>query len=207
MAFIYKITNDINDKIYIGKTEFSIKKRFAEHCNDAFKNRNEKRPLYSAMKKYGVEHFSIELIEETDYPEEREKYWISFYNSYVNGYNATLGADGKKLFDYEQIKELILNKKTYKEIQDIVGCSYDTILLVAKKYGISVLNGHSKSVIGTHSKTKEEIFFPSILNACCWLVENNLAHSKPKDIISKISQVCNGIRHSAYGYYWRYSIS
>ena len=53
MAYIYKITNDINNKIYIGKTEFSIEKRFHEHCRDAFKERNEKRPLYAATFKYG----------------------------------------------------------------------------------------------------------------------------------------------------------
>ena len=41
MAYIYKIVNDINNKIYIGKTECSIKKRFKEHCRDAFKNQNE----------------------------------------------------------------------------------------------------------------------------------------------------------------------
>ena len=42
MSYIYKITNDINDKIYIGKTDFSIEKRFKEHCQDAFRDRNEK---------------------------------------------------------------------------------------------------------------------------------------------------------------------
>jgi predicted GIY-YIG superfamily endonuclease len=41
MAYIYKIVNDINNKVYIGKTEFSIEKRFSEHCKDSVK-RNEK---------------------------------------------------------------------------------------------------------------------------------------------------------------------
>ena len=91
MAYIYKITNDINDKVYVGKTEFSIEKRFKEHCRDAFKERNEKRPLYSAIKKYGVEHFHIELVEETDNPNEREIYWIEVLEGYTKGYNATLG--------------------------------------------------------------------------------------------------------------------
>ena len=62
MSYIYKIINDINDKIYVGKTDFSIEKRFKEHCADAFRERNEKRPLYAAMRKYGIEHFHIELI-------------------------------------------------------------------------------------------------------------------------------------------------
>ena len=84
MAYIYQIINDINQKIYIGKTEFSIEKRFKEHCYDAFRANNEKRPLYSAMRKYGVEHFHIELIEETDNPEEREIYWIEKKQSFKN---------------------------------------------------------------------------------------------------------------------------
>ena len=41
MSVIYKITNDINSKVYIGKTEFTIEKRFNEHCRDAYKPREE----------------------------------------------------------------------------------------------------------------------------------------------------------------------
>ena len=74
MSYIYKITNDINNKIYIGKTDFSIEKRFKEHCRDACKTRNEQRPLYAAMQKYGIDHFNITLIEETDNPDIREIY-------------------------------------------------------------------------------------------------------------------------------------
>ena len=59
MAYIYRIINDINSKVYVGKTENPIEKRFKEHCVDAFRDRNEKRPLYAAMRKYGIEHFHI----------------------------------------------------------------------------------------------------------------------------------------------------
>ena len=54
MSYIYKIINDINDKVDIGKTEFSIEKRFNEHCHDCYRRDKEKRPLYSSMKKYGI---------------------------------------------------------------------------------------------------------------------------------------------------------
>ena len=76
MSKIYKIVNDINDKVYVGKTEQALDKRFAEHCNDSTKREKENRPLYSAMRKYGVSHFSIELIEECDISETslREQY-------------------------------------------------------------------------------------------------------------------------------------
>lgn len=51
MAFIYKITNDINQKVYIGKTEREVEERFKEHCRAYRQERYEKRPLYAAMKK------------------------------------------------------------------------------------------------------------------------------------------------------------
>ena len=110
MAFIYEIINDVNEKRYIGKTEFDIYKRFKEHCKDALKEKNEKRPLYRAMRKYGIEHFHVELIEETNDPEIREIYWIAQKDTYHNGYNATMGGDGKKYLDYD----LII--KTYNEV-------------------------------------------------------------------------------------------
>ena len=60
MSYIYKITNDINNKVYVGKTNLTIEKRFREHCTDSKKFTIEKRPLYNAMNKYGIEHFHIE---------------------------------------------------------------------------------------------------------------------------------------------------
>ena len=56
----------------------------------------EKRPLYWAIAKYGKDNFTIEQIEEVenDFLGEREMYWIHYYDSYNNGYNATLGGDG-----------------------------------------------------------------------------------------------------------------
>jgi hypothetical protein len=51
MPYIYKITNKINGKSYIGKTLKTVKERWSEHCQDYKKERSEKRPLYSAMSK------------------------------------------------------------------------------------------------------------------------------------------------------------
>ena len=76
MAYIYKITNQINGKIYIGKTLKTIEERFKEHCNNYKKERNEKRPLYSAMNKYGIKNFDIQEVEKCNDKNvnEREKY-------------------------------------------------------------------------------------------------------------------------------------
>ena len=108
MGYIYKITNDVNGKIYIGKTSYNNpEKRWNEHLNDYKKRKCEKRPLYSAMNKYGTEHFHFEVIEETNSPEEREQYWIETLRTYVgfddcHGYNATLGGDGKSYLNLNE---------------------------------------------------------------------------------------------------------
>ena len=64
---IYIIKNDLNNKVYVGKTLLpSINDRFKEHLKDAPRRNFEKRPLYRAINKYGAEHFYIELLEECD---------------------------------------------------------------------------------------------------------------------------------------------
>ena len=125
MAYIYQIYNDINDKVYIGKTNFNINKRFEQHCRDAFKRETEKRPLYAAMKKYGTEHFFIRLIEETDNPEEREKFWIEQKRSFQYGYNATKGGDGKPYLDYQKLID------TYNKLQSLSVLQKNVIVMLA----------------------------------------------------------------------------
>lgn len=58
------------------------------------------------MRKYGIEHFHIELLEETSTPEEREIFWIESKRSFKNGYNATMGGDGRKYIDYDLVISL-----------------------------------------------------------------------------------------------------
>ena len=180
MAYIYQITNDINGKIYIGKTEFSIEKRFKEHCSDAFRERNEKRPLYAAMRKYGIEHFHIELLEETDNPEEREIYWIGYYDGYTKGYNATIGGDGKLLYDHSLILDRIKEFPYPCEVAKEFGCSVDIVRKIAKKYNILVKSSshdrflETRKSISAFSKKGELIAtFDSTADAARWCFETN----------------------------------
>ena len=61
MGFIYKITNSINNKIYIGQTARTLNIRWKEHKVASI---SSDRPLYKAMRKYGIDNFHIEIIEE-----------------------------------------------------------------------------------------------------------------------------------------------
>lgn len=211
MAYIYQITNDINSKIYIGKTEFSIEKRFKEHCQDAFRDRNEKRPLYAAMRKYGIEHFHIELIEETDNPEEREVFWIENKRSFKNGYNATIGGDGKKYIDYD----LVIS--TYKEIKSIadtakaLNISADSASNILHQNNISIisssevnLNKYGK-ITNMYSLEGEFLkSFSSTNEAAQYMIDNNLTNCKKTTIKQHITEVCTGRRNTAAKYKWKY---
>ena len=107
MAFIYKITNLINNKCYIGKTERSIEKRWKEHLR---KRNDLDLPLYRALNKYGINNFQIEQLEEcsSQIIDERETYWITYYNSCEQGYNCTLGGEGGLLhLSEEEIEDII----------------------------------------------------------------------------------------------------
>lgn len=90
MGYIYKIWNEANNKLYIGQTSIGIKSRWAAHLKNYPTNN---AVLYRAMRSHGVDIFHIEQIEEcpNDLLDEREKYWIAFYDSYKNGYNSTPG--------------------------------------------------------------------------------------------------------------------
>lgn len=108
MSYIYCITNHVNGKKYIGKTTSSVSKRWKEHCRDYKKERCKDRPLYRAMNKYGIDSFSIEMLEECSSKESsgRETYWINEFKTYGNGYNATTGGDGSIIWNYDEIREL-----------------------------------------------------------------------------------------------------
>jgi len=92
---IYKIINNVNNQIYIGCTINSLTNRFNEHLYRCFKTDYNSK-LYSSMKKYGKENFTIELIEECDVEKiyTTEKKYIQEYDSYYNGLNSTFGGEG-----------------------------------------------------------------------------------------------------------------
>jgi group I intron endonuclease len=98
MPFVYLIENQLNNKKYIGITKNTIKSRFNDHIRNSKKSDLENRRLYQAMKKHGVENFTISLLEicEPENIYEAEQKWIKFYNSnlYDFGYNMTAGGEG-----------------------------------------------------------------------------------------------------------------
>lgn len=92
---IYMIINQINAKSYIGQTKH-LKQRLYEHrkaYNSISVDYN--KALYKAMREFGIENFRIRILEKCQILElnERERFWIEYYDTYHNGYNMTRGGD------------------------------------------------------------------------------------------------------------------
>lgn len=143
-GFIYKITNRVNNKVYIGQTRFSVEQRFKQHIKNYTKE-HRNQPLYLAFAKYGIENFSVEPIEEIDTSklDEREIYWIAKYDSFNNGYNATIGGKGGRLIywtdsQYEEIRTLYLSGFTSKKIAELFNCSSWTIIQILKSLRVKI---------------------------------------------------------------------
>ena len=87
---IYKAQNKINELIYIGQS-INIEKRWNSHKNSYL---NGTSKFYKAIQEYGWDNFEWSIIEECpkEKLEEREKYWMNYYNSINNGYNTIYGS-------------------------------------------------------------------------------------------------------------------
>lgn len=121
---IYKIENLINHKIYIGQSIY-IEKRWFDHIHS-----KDEFAIHKAFKKYGIENFSFQIVEQCDIDklDEKENYWINFYQSLVpNGYNMIQGgtngagfAKGKKVLQYDLNGKFIKEWKSIKEASRIL---------------------------------------------------------------------------------------
>ena len=131
----------------MGKTTSTIEERFKKHCRDSRKTRCNKRPLYNAMNKYGIENFKIEeieYIEDDKLLAEREIYWINELNTY--GHNASKGGDGKILYDYNEIIDLYNMGYSQKQVAEKIECCDDTISKILKAYNVPIRGGNTRKI-------------------------------------------------------------
>ena len=247
MCGIYLIKNNITNKVYIGQS-IDIKRRWSEHKARAFNLENNcaHKPLYSSMRKYGLEAFSFKVICEC-MPEElneKEKFYINFYNSLVpNGYNISLkeqltqvkaktckkcgkiiSSDSlsglcrscysettrlvKRPSQEELVQQLQEVNGNFEELGRRYGINGNSIRKWCKSYGISHYTKDYKVIIKNTKPHKIPVNQIDLVNntiIATYESANAAARALGKTSCSHITEVCEGIHKTAYGYKWEYA--
>ena len=202
MAYIYKITNNQNLHAYVGQTRIDVFQRWKDHCRVAFNPKSPEYdfPLHTAIRKYGQENFKLEIIEKCsdDELDDKEIYWIEYYNTYHTGYNAALGGSGHSKYNYDNIVNFYLtNNFSIKETCKYFKI-YDQVVysaLKSKNIDYKTLSQKGGKKVGKR----------------IMLVEKNLVFNSMKEIDEyfgkqvhgNIRRCLNGMTKKAYGYTWK----
>ena len=206
MGIIYIIKNTINEIVYIGQTNRTLEIRWKEYLRH-YKRGDQ--AIYAAMRKYGIENFFVEKIEECeeDRLDEREIYWIQKYNSFNNGYNSTLGGRFEG-FATDQINKVLLlweQGYTVNKIVEQTSLNVETVRGYLNKNNIdhNQIRARANKAI---AKSKSKPVFQYDKN-------NNFIKEWPSTMEAErilginhrnISAVCNGKRKTAGNYIWTY---
>lgn len=138
-GFIYKITNKVNGKVYIGQTRYTVEFRWRQHIH-----KKDNTHFHNAIRKYGVDNFIVETLEECDYKDlnSKEIFYIAKYDSFKKGYNSTLGGDGNRILilddKYDEIKNLYLSGFSSNKIADLYGVDKATIVKILKSLDVKI---------------------------------------------------------------------
>lgn len=163
---IYKISNVINNKNYIGCTTKPIKERVKEHFNRCL-NGTSKTKFCNSIRKYGMENFKIKLLTKCELNEiyEKEKYFIKKYDSFKTGLNSTIGGEGCTGYKHsksvrKKISTSLLNGNSHK------GKTYDDIYgknsnIEKKKRGITAKRNWKNLTIKQKEKKIKKITLSS----------------------------------------------
>ena len=131
---IYIIKNNINTKVYIGQS-LNAKERFKSHCK---KNRDNSL-IDKAIQKYGKEHFWFEILEsQIENYNEREKYWIKYYNSLKPfGYNILTGGEEPPVYYGDEHPNVKITDEDVLKLKLDLAKTNISLSQLAEKYNIS----------------------------------------------------------------------
>lgn len=211
MGYIYKITNLTNNKVYIGQTVRHYTERWADHKRDRIKEPYCNWPLYRMLNSVKPENVSWEVIEEIDNEllNERESYWIAYYNSKEQGYNCTSGANNGTKHNYEEILQYWLDEGQRNFTKTALHFNS------SKSYISQIIHG-----MGYSSRTWEEI--NNTDHSSCYKAVNQIDMNTGKVLNTyvsiteaakamgninyrkTISSVCTGLHPSYLGYCWQH---
>lgn len=205
MGIIYLITNDINDLKYVGLTTRSLEIRWKEH------KRHKSQKIDEAINQYGAEHFQIQELEQCsdELLDEREIYWIKYYDSFNHGYNVTPGGrDDKLILNYDkqqEVKALWNEGLGQKQIQQRTKLNVETVHNYLLKTGITAedIRQRANYYVGK-AKSKPILQFDldnNFIQEWPSIISIERAGIAKKDCIRKC---CQHKQTQGKGYIWRY---
>jgi group I intron endonuclease len=210
MGYIYKITNIVNSKNYIGQTRSSIQERWRQHLREADNDRVD-YPLYMAMRKYGQDNFEINLVEEVpDYElNDRETYWINYYNSYIGngeGYNCTYGGEGNSTINRDEVMKLWDDGHSIKQIADKLCHDRSAIRHVLQNYnGYTVEESNRRGDCLQNESRFIPIYQYDVNGDFIARYNSREDAERATGIkISNIWEALSGHSYTAGGYQWKY---
>lgn len=154
-GIIYKITNKVNGKSYIGQTRYTIEFRWRQH-----QHKKDNTYFHNAIHKYGIQNFNVEVLEECDVEKlnSREIFYIAKYNTFKEGYNLTIGGEGNKRLvlddKYDEIKELYLSGFSSNKIATLYKVDKATIVKILRALDVKI---RDKSIKINHQEFLELI--------------------------------------------------
>lgn len=213
MGFVYKATNKINGKSYVGITRVSVDWRWNAHICSAFTEsyKDHDCVFHKAIRKYGIDSFYVETVEESndeDLPNLERKYIELFDTFLPNGYNMTRGGDGHWTHDYNEIMRLWnegysqceivmlysrkIARNTIAKILRINGVSEDEI---CERSNVAIARSKIKRVYQYDRNTGDFIKTHYSVSEAAKEVGGNLHN---------IAQSARGSTKSSYGYLWSF---
>ena len=207
--FIYKATSVTTGKVYIGQSCQTLEKRMSQHLYKATSDYDPNNHFHNAIRKYGFQDFVFQIIEDNiisnEVLNEREIYWIKYYNSYYDGYNSTLGGDAGLRRDDLVVVALFHEGYTTKEICEMTGYSRSTIYDRYKANGLQEENNKRKNE-QTRLRCSERVEQYSLDGKYIKTYESATAAGQELGNQSAISGVCRQEQSalSAYGYLFKY---
>lgn len=202
---IYKATNKLNGKMYIGQTIRTLEVRMAEHA------RHSKSPFDKAIQKYGLENFEVEVIDTADTIEElnqKEIYWIKYYNTYEgDGYNSCLGGENTTGFHHREESKAKMSEAKRRMYNGADNPFY------SKRHSEETCRRFSEQRKGRKltEEWKQHISEGSIAKVKVRNIETGEIFNSIREAAEKynilpthITRVCRGRRNKTGGYHWEY---
>ena len=207
---IYKITNKINNKCYIGQTIKNAEERWREHQAHAFGTHpnDVNKTLYKAIRKYGLENFTFEVLQDNietyEQLDKAEIYWIDFYNSFIKGYNETFGGQQyHKILPNKEIIEDYYKTKSARKTALNFGIDHSTVDDILNQNNIPRFT--FRQATGQKVQISKDNFhkeFDSVKDCAEWFVENKICKT------TKVESARTGLKaaRAKNGYYYGYLI-